>query len=106
MTERVFHTPTRTTGSGTERHRLMKANPRCHGDVRLDGVSPDSCGLNALILETYECGLTWPDLAFHGEAQLAILPDAIAPILAPFATLVTSSSWRKAQMLLVGVILT
>ena len=33
------------------------------------------------------------------------LPDAIVPILAPFATLFTHPTWRKAQILLVGAIL-
>ncbi len=34
------------------------------------------------------------------------LPDAILPLLIPFATLFTSPTWRKAQVLLVGAILT
>ena len=34
------------------------------------------------------------------------LPNAIAPILASFATLFTNSTWQKAQLLLVGTILT
>lgn len=34
------------------------------------------------------------------------LPVAIVPILAPFATLFTNPTWRKAQLLLVGAILT
>ena len=34
------------------------------------------------------------------------LPDATVPILAPFATLFTNPTWRKAQLLLVGTILT
>ena len=34
------------------------------------------------------------------------LPDAIVSILAPFATLFTNPTWRKAQLLLVGAILT
>ena len=33
------------------------------------------------------------------------LPDAIVPILAPFAMLFTHPTWRKAQILLVGAIL-
>ena len=33
------------------------------------------------------------------------LPAAIVPILAPFATLFTNPTWRKAQLLLVGAIL-
>ena len=33
------------------------------------------------------------------------LPDAIVPILAPFATLFTNPTWRKAQLLMVGAIL-
>ena len=33
------------------------------------------------------------------------LPDAIVPILAPFATLFSNPTWRKAQLLLVGAIL-
>ena len=33
-------------------------------------------------------------------------PEAIAPILASFATLFTNSTWQKAQLLLVGTILT
>ena len=33
------------------------------------------------------------------------LPDAIVPILSPFAMLFTSPTWRKAQLLLVGAIL-
>ena len=33
------------------------------------------------------------------------LPDAIVAILAPFATLFTNPTWRKAQLLLVGAIL-
>ena len=34
------------------------------------------------------------------------LPDAIVALLVPFATLFTSPTWRKAQVLLVGAILT
>ena len=34
------------------------------------------------------------------------LPDAIISILTPFATLFTTQTWRKAQLLLVGAILT
>ena len=34
------------------------------------------------------------------------LPNAIVPVLHPFATLFTSPTWRKAQLLLVGAILT
>ena len=34
------------------------------------------------------------------------LPDAIVPLLVPFATLFTNPTWRKAQLLLVGAILT
>ena len=34
------------------------------------------------------------------------LPDAIVSMLVPFATLFTSPTWRKAQLLLVGAILT
>ena len=34
------------------------------------------------------------------------LPDAIVPILSPFATLFTNPTWQKAQLLLVGAILT
>ena len=34
------------------------------------------------------------------------LPDAIVSLLVPFATLFTSPTWRKAQLLLVGAILT
>ena len=34
------------------------------------------------------------------------LPNAIAPILASFATVFTNSTWQKAQLLLVGTILT
>ena len=34
------------------------------------------------------------------------LPDAILAVLVPFATLFTSPTWRKAQLLLVGAILT
>ena len=34
------------------------------------------------------------------------LPDAIVALLLPFATLFTSPTWRKAQLLLVGAILT
>ena len=34
------------------------------------------------------------------------LPDAIVFVLVPFATLFTSPTWRKAQLLLVGAILT
>ena len=34
------------------------------------------------------------------------LPDAIVPILVPFATLFTSPTWRKARLLLIGAILT
>ena len=33
------------------------------------------------------------------------LPDAILPILIPFATLFRSPTWRKAQVLLVGAVL-
>ena len=32
------------------------------------------------------------------------LPDAIASLLIPFATLFTSPTWRKVQVLLVGAI--
>ena len=34
------------------------------------------------------------------------LPDAIVALLVPFATLFTNPTWRKAQLLLVGAILT
>ena len=34
------------------------------------------------------------------------LPDAIVVVLVPFATLFSSPTWRKAQLLLVGAILT
>ena len=34
------------------------------------------------------------------------LPDVIVPILSPFATLFTNPTWQKAQLLLVGAILT
>ena len=34
------------------------------------------------------------------------LPDAIVSILVPFATLFNNPTWRKAQVLLVGAILT
>ena len=34
------------------------------------------------------------------------LPDAIVPILAPFAMLFTNPTWQKAQLQLVGAILT
>ena len=34
------------------------------------------------------------------------LPDAIVSVVVPFATLFTSPTWRKAQLLLVGAILT
>ena len=34
------------------------------------------------------------------------LPNAMVPILVPFATLFTSPTWRKAQLLLMGAILT
>ena len=33
------------------------------------------------------------------------LPDVIVPVLAPFATLFTNPTWRKAQLLLVGAVL-
>ena len=33
------------------------------------------------------------------------LPDAIVPLLLPFATLFTNPTWQKAQLLLVGAIL-
>ena len=33
------------------------------------------------------------------------LPDAIVPLLSPFATLFTNPTWQKAQLLLVGAIL-
>ena len=33
------------------------------------------------------------------------LPEAIVPILAPFATLFTNPTWQKAQLLLVGTVL-
>ena len=32
------------------------------------------------------------------------LPDAMVPILSPFATLFTNPIWRKAQLLMVGAI--
>ena len=34
------------------------------------------------------------------------LPDAILAVLVPFATLFTNPTWRKAQLLVVGAILT
>ena len=34
------------------------------------------------------------------------LPDAIVAVLVPFATLFTNPTWQKAQILLVGAILT
>ena len=34
------------------------------------------------------------------------LPAAIAAVLLPFATLFTSTTWQKAQLLLVGAVLT
>ena len=34
------------------------------------------------------------------------LPEAIAPLLVPFATLFSAPTWRKAQVLLVGAVLT
>ncbi len=34
------------------------------------------------------------------------LPYAIVPVFVPFATLFSSSTWRKAQVLLIGGILT
>ena len=34
------------------------------------------------------------------------LPQAIAPILAPFATLLANPTWQKAQLLLVRAVLT
>ena len=34
------------------------------------------------------------------------LPDAIVAVLLPFATLFTSPTWQKAQLLLVGAVLT
>ena len=34
------------------------------------------------------------------------LPDAIVSLLLPFATLFTNPTWRKAQVLLVGAVLT
>ncbi len=34
------------------------------------------------------------------------LPDAIVAVLPPFATLFTSPTWQKAQLLMVGTILT
>ena len=34
------------------------------------------------------------------------LPDAIVAVVGPFATLFTSPTWRKAQVLLIGAILT
>ena len=37
---------------------------------------------------------------------MLILPDAIVPILAPFTMLFTNPTWQKAQLLLVGAILT
>ena len=37
---------------------------------------------------------------------MLILPDAIVPLLLPFATLFTGPTWRKAQLLLVGAVLT
>ncbi len=33
------------------------------------------------------------------------LPEAIVPMLAPFATLFTNPTWQKAQLLLVGAVL-
>ena len=33
------------------------------------------------------------------------MPNAIVPILAPFAMLFTNPTWRKAQLLLVGAVL-
>ena len=40
-----------------------------------------------------------------GPAMLT-LPDAIVSLLVPFATLFTNPTWRKAQVLLIGAILT
>ena len=37
---------------------------------------------------------------------MLILPDAIVAVLLPFATLFTNPTWQKAQLLLVGAILT
>lgn len=37
---------------------------------------------------------------------MLILPVAIVPILAPFATLFTNPTWQKAQLLLVSEVLT
>ena len=34
------------------------------------------------------------------------LPDAIVPILSPFAALFTNPTWQKAQLLMMGAILT
>ena len=34
------------------------------------------------------------------------LPDAIVAVVGPFATLFTNPTWRKAQVLLIGAILT
>ena len=48
---------------------------------------------------------TGVDRVTTGSAMLT-LPDAIVALLVPFATLFSNPTWRKAQVLLVGAILT
>ena len=50
--------------------------------------------------------VSWPDPAFNGKVQpCSTLPDAIVALLDPWATLFTSPTWRKAQLLLDGAFL-
>ena len=50
--------------------------------------------------------VSWPDPNLTKAPAILTLPDAIVPILVPFATLFTNPTWQKAQMLLGGAILT
>ena len=57
-------------------------------------------------LEKYKDRVSWPDQNLAKGPAMLILPNAIVSILIPFATLFTNPTWRKAQVLLVGAILT
>ena len=50
--------------------------------------------------------VSWPDPNLTKGPAILTLPNAIVSILLPLATQFTHPTWRKAQMLLVGAILT
>ena len=50
--------------------------------------------------------MSWPDPYLTKGPAILTLLTAIVSILIPFATLFTNPTWRKAQLLLVGAILT